>query len=520
VLWLAHRLALRSHRPPLVGAWARLSRLVARAAGALVTRGEPDASVYARGGIGRGDFVPGLSDIDVVVVVANDPAGAGRASERVRRAWHRAARRAPGLARAFGEPRVVDDAELADLVATSAFTYGLGPARRTRAAYLPDASLADRLRVLERPGLYGVTDDWRLLAGRERRPAEPARDEDERRVAAWLELQFYWRLVFPALLDPDGPRTPFLCVKLISEPARIWLWLAHGERAGTRRDALERTLRRLPEEEHAARLAVGLERSLHARPQPPVEDALAALARFSERIAALVVAGATARGSTAVRLVGAESPAGTARPLCDWRALVVGGSGDEVVVPAPGAVDDRRALHDATLAQDGRTYRSLRSERLIVLPAAVRERVRLRAVSCEATDPVSFALEAGRDEAWFPDARGWSVGDIARRGVAEHRARLAPGGSAGDGAAALVTLLTAARAALVLAGVERGEPVIPVTLAATGGLLGERSASARPVADDAVAALTEHAERGTQPAEATVTRLRRLVTGLDAYRGG
>ena len=53
-------------------------------------------------------------------------------------------------------------------------------------------------------------------------------------LAAWLELVTWWRWAFTVCVDRSGPRTAHLCLKLVTEPVRIWLWLAHGERVGRR----------------------------------------------------------------------------------------------------------------------------------------------------------------------------------------------------------------------------------------------------------------------------------------------
>jgi hypothetical protein len=142
--------------------------------------------------------------------------------------------------------------------------------------------------MLERPGLYGETADWRLVRGRDRRPPEPPRDAQDRRIAAWLDLVNWWQWAFPLCVDASRPFAPQSCVKLVAEPARIWLLLAHGERAGGRADVLGRALRRLPEEEAALLRALELERSLQSAPRPPVAETLPVLLRLSQRIASLI----------------------------------------------------------------------------------------------------------------------------------------------------------------------------------------------------------------------------------------
>jgi hypothetical protein len=476
-LRLASRAVLATGRGPGRALWTAAGKGLARVAGSRAAAGVPGASVYTRGGLGRGDFVPGLSDVDVIVVTP-DGAGRGTEAERVRARWRRAEARHPSVYAIFGEPRIHDEAELADLVAASAYTYGLGDGA-DRAAFSPDPSLRDRLRLLDKPGLVGATDDWVLLSGPDRRPSPPPRTAQEERIAAWLELAFYWRHAVPACLRA-GPRTPLLCVKLVAEPARILLRLTAGARLASRSEVLRRALEAFPDEAPAFRLALETEQALPRRAPAPLAESVAALARLSRRIAEIVSRDAFAAGGDLVQLDGAGADPG-AIPLCDWRAVVSPTHRSETVRAGDGSPGDLASLRAAALRQDGGAYTALREGALLVLPSPVRERNRLRAVQCAASDPVTFALLEGRRQAIFPRAEGWSIEHVARRAVAEHRARLAtPLPDA-------VTVLGAARAALLWESVRRGAPTLAVTAAAAwdaldgdvdGGALDEARAGA------------------------------------------
>ena len=118
--------------------------------------------------------------------------------------------------------------------------------------------------------------------------------------------------------------------------------------------------------------------------------------------------------------------------------------------------------------QSGGGYVGLRRDELLVLPAEVRERNRLRAIACPATDPITFALLDGRTEAAFPDAAGWSITDIARRAIVENRDRLI----GGERSAAAV--LGAARASLLAESVAAGAPCLPITPSALAEALADR----------------------------------------------
>ena len=220
----AQRLALRTTGTPLARIWTPAYLLVRRLALLCLSGGRRGTAQYARASMGGEDFLPGLSDIDVVVVLAPDPAGAGIARERAERRWERVR---PLLGRFVDRPRIYEQPDLDGIVDRSALTYGLDDGS---AAYFGPVFAEHRVRMLQRPGLDGGTADWRLLRGPDRRPAQQAIDPQERRIGAWLELVQWWQWAFGACAEPASPHAAHLCLKLVAEPARIWLALAHDER--------------------------------------------------------------------------------------------------------------------------------------------------------------------------------------------------------------------------------------------------------------------------------------------------
>jgi hypothetical protein len=528
-----HRALLRTVRTPLRHLWAWAYRVTARAAAGYLIRGEPEAAVYGRASFGADDVLPGLSDIDLAVVVGPDRAGAGHARARVARRWERLDRAVPVLRLLLDWPRVYEEPELHDLAGSSAFTYGLNGRGAARSAYAGDVPPHSRTRLLERPGLYGPTAGWGLRSGRDLRPPDPPPDAQRHRIAGWLELGHWWQWVAPVCVDPTGPRTAHLCFKLIAEPARTWLWLAHGERAGDRFDVLRRALRRVPEEEVALSLAMRLGRSLPDSPDPPLAETLPVLVRFSSRIADVMAGQVEGAGATSVRLLGDShevvaawgvwdktraEPAG--RALLDWRSLVLPELPDDSFRLVPGDPGDVEAMTAAASPRPAGPHAALQAPGLLVLPANPRWRGRLRAVQCAATDPVTFALVGGSTVASFPDVAGWSAWDAARRAVAEHRPRLATDAlpitplAAG---LALGSLLTAARAALFLESLQAGEPALALTVTETARRLAERSPAARGIAEEALGAYRALASERTPPSPQIIAATRRLVRGLPAY---
>jgi hypothetical protein len=476
----AQRLVLATARTPLRHVWALAYRAVAHAVGLFLTRGEPSATVYTRASLGGREFLPGLSDVDLAIVLATDAQ-----ADRVRGRWKRH-ERVLSVAGLVDLPLIYGQAELAALAGRSALTYdgvAFGGPRATR----------DAVRTLQRPELDGgKIDTWQRLRGPDRRPPPRPADVQERRIAAWLELVYWWRFAFPACAVPAEPWLASRCVKLVAEPGRIWLALEHDERPATREDALRLLLRRLPEEEAALRATLELQRTLHRSPDPPLATVLPVLLRLSERIASALAAQVGQAPVTEVALAGEAG----ALPLADWRALVAPPAADERLAPLTGDPADPAVLGAAVREHMTGPYPVMRSGQLLLLPGAEFVRTRMRSIQCPLTDPVSFALLDRARTASFPDVPGWSIHDIARRAVAEHAARLRS--EPGD----LELLLTATRAALLHESVGRGEPELVLTGA---------GAIARLPGDAAAEALD-----GTAP-PAVLAALRDQVLALPAY---
>jgi hypothetical protein len=293
------RVALRTERGRLRPLWRLAYGLAARAYAAWLRGGDARISVYSRGGR---DPVFGLSDIDLAVV---GPA---------------ARRRAPALGGLVDAPLMLAQAELER--GDSPPLYSSSP---------------QRVRLAEKPGLYEPFTEWRLLSGQSGRLPRRRRSAQEQRAAAWLELRARWRWLLERCMRPSGPGWADDCVRAVVEPARIWIWLAHGERTDGRRGTLRRALALMPEEEPALRAALALDGSLWSA--VPDDEFAGHFVRMSSRVASLLAAQVEAAGATAVQLIGDE-PLTTRRstfrlepivsdhasvallPLVDWRALV------------------------------------------------------------------------------------------------------------------------------------------------------------------------------------------------------
>ncbi len=546
------RVIVRTERGPLRPVWAALYAGVTHIVATYLCFGRRGAAAYVARSIAMDDPVYGLSDIDLVVVVPDDRSRRGDDSMRLRRRWQRLCRVIPPLGEhLLPDVAFYEDGELAEAMKGSVFTYGLDPggsARADRPAFRGSAPM-DEFGLRSRPGVYGPTRDWRLVRAPDRRPPISPLSRQDQRIAAWQELQFWWSFAFEVAADPDQPWSASLCVKLVAEPARIWLALTEGAVIPRRRDVLRRALVRLPDEGEAIAGALELHDRLGRGPAPPLAETLPAFVRLTGRVAGRLRKELDRAGQTSVRLVTGAEPrplipahdgssalngqcAGLL-PLVDWRALANPTLPDEafrVVAGDPGCARD---LGRAARARSGGPYPALRADGLLILPAlGVWGRSYLRAVQCQPTDPVSLALADGLDVARFYDVPGWCARDWARRAVSEHRAEVSgrPGpwsrrpdwpevAAAPPRLRALAKLLTAARAGLFLDSIEAGDPELPLTAAAVAGRLSERGTGARTVAESALEAYRSGFVGGAAPPGDTVAALRALVMMLPAYAG-
>lgn len=560
----AQRLVLRTGRGPLRGLWSLLYELVIRGVAAYLIRADNRVAVYVKGTLAIDEPLYGLSDIDMIVVTPESTSVEHPPAQQVKERWRRLLR----VCRPLGHLVYLFVYEESDLrVAASAPSPTFDLADDSgRGAFLGIAPLVDELGLQERPGLSGPTSDWRRVAGPDRRTTDPPRGAQDERIAAWLELQFWSRYLFAACVRPDQPHIAYLCVKLLAEPARILLKVVHDEELVVRTEVLERARCLFPEEEESLARALELHRALPSEPEAPLEETLAAFIRLTARVGREFGRHVEQAGTTEVALIWGDQselvvPEGADSnlrdlvgpvpllPLADWRALVVPPPPDETFALVRG--DPTSPAFVGALAGVGNagTYPAIRSDGILVLPAtsaprhsgagnpqersADWARVKLRGVQCTCTDPVSFALIEERPSASFPDLRGWSARDVARRAVAEHRAwlnlpldRPAPRvrgwinsqqPSSAPSVASLGRLLTAIRAGFFLESVESGSAELALTVAATADALANQRAGARSLADEAVSAYRRSLVEDVPPTPKLLATLRKFVLELPAY---
>jgi hypothetical protein len=512
--------------------WRVLYVATTRAVAAYVRRGDPGATVLLRGSLVSDEAIYGMSDLDLAVVVER-----GSSPDPLRARWRRVADASPPLDRLVDVSFHRED-ELAAAAASTYLTYGLSRASREPPRRSVD-SIGGRLEGAAQL-LIRAEDpaEWRVIAGPDRRPPRGARGPSDRRVAAWLEMQCWWRQAFAIAADTGRPDAARMCVKLLAEPARIYLELTGRPVPSGRRSALEAARGAFPEEEETLQRGLGLVERLHTRPEPPLQEAIGYLARMTARVARVVEIDAQAASATEVALVGHGSDPLALAPdgarglralgvtrdglvsLVDsWARAAVPYLPDEVFAIVDGDPSDPADLARMIGACGEASYAALRGPGFLVMPVPATRGV-LRAVQCPATDPVSFALADGSNHARFPRLPGLSAEDAARRAVAEHAAWLdrQPRGGVRT-LRALGSLLTAARAAIFLETVLERRGELPLTMAATARMLGDREGG-EFLAEEAFETYEACRREGTDPHRRIVIVLDRIVRDLPAYRRG
>lgn len=528
------RAMLRTANTPLSAVWTVAYWSVIRAAVSCVRRQYREASIYLKGSFASREEVHGISDVDLVVVLPRDGSRQGSAQLSAREWWKKVGHRFPLFRLVIQHCWFYEEDDLRESLSAPCLTYGLASNHNSiaddRAAFLGPHPLHDNMGLQTHPSLYGARDEWRKLAGTDRLSRACPHDPQSRRLAAWLDLQYWWRHAFQACADPTRDHVPLLCVKLLAEPVRLLLWVEHGERVATREDALRRGLSELPDEREVLQLGLDLLKALPRSPDAPLPEVIAALLRQTERLALHMSAAADAAGSVDVKLTGGNS--GELLPLADWRARAVPSMPDEAMMLIQAKAVDPPFLAAIAQADGGDAIPAFHYNSMLFMPTTNSERGMLRAVQCQPTDPVSIALADGQTIARFPELAGWSAAHCARRAVAEHRAWLASDNwvnpSHGwvsmqsapnkESIRTLGLLFTAARAALFLESIVEGDPELAVSVAGVAERLVARDSSCSDVVRSAL-----HDFRAARAANSTdpipVAGMLDVVRNLSAYAG-
>jgi predicted nucleotidyltransferase len=516
--------------------------LAARAAAAYLRQGRPQAAVYLTRGAAAGDLVPGISDLDLALVLDDDPARRLGEHLRAKRRWQKLVGALPPAVSVAATIAAYEQWELEDTSSASILTYGLDAAGSSPAA-APGAMFGlspanDEAELGARPGVKGPMSDWRLLAGPERRPSRPAPDRQQQLIGGWLELQFWWRNAFHVCTRPERPSAAYACVKMATEPLRILLALRGEDPPAKRASVLSKAAATFPEHRSLCADAEHLLRMLSCSPQAPLGRFLPELARLSEQIAALIAEELSVHGSIEVELLTTTARGGpdAALPLADWRAVVVPSRPDEVLLPVEIELAEPTSISEVARATSADPQPVARHGSLMIMPIADPWPLGfLRSLQAPFSDPVSSAVLDGNGFAAFPAVAGWSAGDWAARAVAEHAAwlRRGPDGAlqaatprewidgAGDTITAtgraLAKLLTATRAALFLESIESNHPCLALTVEAAVEELTRSGADENGIGAEAIGAYAGARNGAGSPPVELVYRFDALVRSLPAY---
>jgi hypothetical protein len=202
-------LVLRSARPPFDAAYRLAYRAVARAAGLRLGRVPGVIAVYLGRGCAKNQIVPGISDIDLIVVAGDDAA-----AEQARLVCRSLGRATLGLVEYY-PAMVVTRAQMQYRWQNSpAWQYRYHEGRRT----------------------------WRLLAGTDVRSDLGPLEEMQRRAACYQELVRWWVTFAATTLGPTAGEDPVLrntiCYKATTEMRNVLGQLHTGVAPPSREEAL------------------------------------------------------------------------------------------------------------------------------------------------------------------------------------------------------------------------------------------------------------------------------------------
>ncbi len=192
----------------------------------LLKRAEGVAAIYLRRGVGQGEIVYGLSDIDLSVILndQDEDEEASSVKEKVRVIYNRLSHLIPLFGGADSELGVYSVSEFLELHDD----YDFHRYRLNRGKY-----------------------KWKLLFGRDIVKTLPELPDSELRLPATEELKVWWEFLvveFARSFPSPGFKKKYLWYKAISEAARVYLFACCGKNSQNRESALNEVKNYLPDE--------------------------------------------------------------------------------------------------------------------------------------------------------------------------------------------------------------------------------------------------------------------------------
>ena len=214
--------------PPFTYMFRKVYDLSIAVAVLLLKRVEGVSTIYLRRGVAKNEITYGISDIDLLVIIAEDnkeKQAVRLAKERVTLTYNKLSRFIPLFGEVEKELGIYSASEFSELYQDYDFyKYRFNEGKYT----------------------------WKLLFGKDLVKGLPKLQDKELCLPATEELKVWWRLINMEL-SPDSAYPRFkrkdLWYKAISEVSKVYLLICHGENIQSREAALREIKKYLPYEE-------------------------------------------------------------------------------------------------------------------------------------------------------------------------------------------------------------------------------------------------------------------------------
>lgn len=218
------RIIVSTSFPPFTFLYRKIYAVSVAVATSLLKRIDGVSSIYLRRGVARGEIVYGLSDLDLLVIIGDEYQEAGLAKERIRATYKSLSRFIPLFGNVEKELGAYTQHEFFNLYKDHNFyRYRFNEGRQ----------------------------NWALLFGRDLLKALPTLEDAELYLPASEELKVWWQHLngefAPDCNEPLYKRK-YLWYKAIAEASGIYLFICHGIKVRSRKDALREVRKYLNDE--------------------------------------------------------------------------------------------------------------------------------------------------------------------------------------------------------------------------------------------------------------------------------
>lgn len=212
---LIQRIVIVSSFPPFSYFYRKFYDLSVAVATLLLRRVDGVSAIYLRRGVATDEIVYGLSDIDLLVIVAGKDKEEQLAKERVRATYDKLSHFIPLFGQGDRELEVYSDSEfLNTYIDYDFYRYRFDDGKHT----------------------------WKLLFGKDMVKTLPQLEDSELYLPATEELKTWWRLLtveFTHDINYPEFKKKYLWYKAIAEASRVYLFVCHGKSVQSRGVALD-----------------------------------------------------------------------------------------------------------------------------------------------------------------------------------------------------------------------------------------------------------------------------------------